>query len=1435
MIPCVLFILFIKNTRVYLLYLIYSLLIIIAATATSPPQHPSTLIETPKQTEFSTILSGTYSSLSPPITKSASLAIADSANGQPLLSTTPASTLSSTLFVANTTNSSESANADVTLIGQLTTKAVTNAQQQQQHPNESGSPTTLAVTNYTNLVSIEQSNQQKAATQVNSIRISDQNEDESRQTHDSSAIINNRPTYAPTTSATTVQPSSIPFTSWTNTEQQPIQFQSNRDTPSSSLQQVHQHQTDTQSRQQSPYVQQTGGKETLVAKTKEPSEVTSGYQTITLNSNDSNDDYSESDDATITTSTILSETVQNHQQQHAVTLAPDIGTTATIDSKLSLLLPDARYHTSSDNGQANPLTSTHVPSNNYYSRQPSLVISNIPNNIIHNFPTTTNEIITDNNNKISPVENSKGSNVGLKPIKMINNAHFSNHDSGNKNINSTTSNNNLLSQITTTPNSIYFSNSNTSLSPDARSLCVTAAYLCVIFVNKTFDECDQNLCSSNVVDTSSDMLDEETLQQVINRMLEEKFAVVELKSDIHPLLYHQESILTFSPASANEQYIQKDEKPPIHQHQRQQQSPVMIVDENKQQQQDFFKQSLNNQILTPMYSKTKLDSYNNNERFRQQQTTTAPMQSQTAKLELQQQELQSDSILGWIPITFPPLSSLGLSSFPSSSFPSDRTRHLQHQYADPLYPRQHLDNQLRSHNGQAHNMLHQQESKLSQEFYLDFPLNDNSEVMVSGNGEEKALNKVKKTTNGDSDNAMSSSTATRIQRPHKRPHQQIANKYESVSTTLSELLSGSLMHSQSTPTNMIGSNSAEIDSEMTNEGSNINNKPVQLVNIKNKNLHQHTKQRHKPLQPQTSASMFSSMSNQATKIPAISFLNKNNEMASQSTISDDSIVSNGNKWQTTNENLSSPDPSNTNCNKCDTIPATSTSAHSNQASVSIKSLTTEVTFTLYTRHSADSNQNKNEASSYNGDVLDLNNDTTIEQSHLNKSYPVKFIIHGFGSGGKRPWVMDMAYKLLDFDKVNVIVVDWEKGAVLPNYVQAASNTRFVGHRIACLIKRINSKFGLSGDNYHLIGFSLGAHVAGYAGMEIRNSTNNSKHWINRITGLDPASPLFEGYDAYHRLDPSDAQFVDVIHSNGDGVLRGGLGSLQPMGHVDFYPNGGRVQVGCNSVIVSALSDIIYGKWQTLCNHRRALNFFMDTLETNSCKFRSFNCESYESYLRGECFECGINHEKCSEMGYSTDRTEGRGKMYLTTSETGPFCANQFVIKLIGTSGYSTYWGKVEVVLLTNDGRNETYLLSATNQVGDDNNDDYVGHVQSLIVAQATLNNFTQVLLRYTKYKGWIYSGQENWSIDKLYITDSEGQVKSYCGYNTLLGSQLLTKLRLESHNCTIEIPTSNSKQQYLSSSTQIAVTQHPITTRSGRFFWLSHGSTNAQHTPTNIW
>lgn len=52
-------------------------------------------------------------------------------------------------------------------------------------------------------------------------------------------------------------------------------------------------------------------------------------------------------------------------------------------------------------------------------------------------------------------------------------------------------------------------------------------------------------------------------------------------------------------------------------------------------------------------------------------------------------------------------------------------------------------------------------------------------------------------------------------------------------------------------------------------------------------------------------------------------------------------------------------------------------------------------------------------------------------------------------------------------------------------------------------------------------------------------------------------------DAIVRLDRNDAKFVDVVHTDILPLTRFGLGMKEPIGHVDFYPNGGHTNPGCD--------------------------------------------------------------------------------------------------------------------------------------------------------------------------------------------------------------------------------------------------------------------------------
>lgn len=78
--------------------------------------------------------------------------------------------------------------------------------------------------------------------------------------------------------------------------------------------------------------------------------------------------------------------------------------------------------------------------------------------------------------------------------------------------------------------------------------------------------------------------------------------------------------------------------------------------------------------------------------------------------------------------------------------------------------------------------------------------------------------------------------------------------------------------------------------------------------------------------------------------------------------------------------------------------------------------------------------------------------------------------------------------------------------------------------------------------------------------------------LGRITGMDPAEPHFAKAQPPVRLDRSAAHYVDVIHTDASAFIRGGLGIVDPIGHVDYFPNGGTNQPGCGRSVVEYITS-----------------------------------------------------------------------------------------------------------------------------------------------------------------------------------------------------------------------------------------------------------------------
>ncbi|CAB4058431.1 Lipase member I,Pancreatic triacylglycerol lipase [Lepeophtheirus salmonis] len=148
----------------------------------------------------------------------------------------------------------------------------------------------------------------------------------------------------------------------------------------------------------------------------------------------------------------------------------------------------------------------------------------------------------------------------------------------------------------------------------------------------------------------------------------------------------------------------------------------------------------------------------------------------------------------------------------------------------------------------------------------------------------------------------------------------------------------------------------------------------------------------------------------------------------------------------------------------------------------------------------------------------------LNESNFNAAKLTRTLVHGYKTGCDHEWAVGMRQALLNESDINVFCANWENGASPLLYDQAVANTHIVGLMIAKFFNDVSKVFGSIGPNLHLIGFSLGAHVCGIVGSNIPN--------CSRISGLDPAGPAFSGKETKFRLDKDDADFVDVIHTNG---------------------------------------------------------------------------------------------------------------------------------------------------------------------------------------------------------------------------------------------------------------------------------------------------------------
>ncbi|XP_059473839.1 lipase member I-like isoform X2 [Neocloeon triangulifer] len=269
---------------------------------------------------------------------------------------------------------------------------------------------------------------------------------------------------------------------------------------------------------------------------------------------------------------------------------------------------------------------------------------------------------------------------------------------------------------------------------------------------------------------------------------------------------------------------------------------------------------------------------------------------------------------------------------------------------------------------------------------------------------------------------------------------------------------------------------------------------------------------------------------------------------------------------------------------------------------------TDVTFHLYTRSNPDLARQ-----------IWVGN---VDSAPFDPSKETKFLIHGFGADALSPWIIGVKNALLERFDCNVVSVDWSVAAQGPLYNEARANAAATGEHVGAMYAYLDG-LGQGVDGVHCVGFSLGAHVCGFSGKAVGGA-------LGRVTALDPALPLFALDAPEARLATSDAAYVDVVHT-----CAGWLGFDAPIGHADFYPNGGAsVQPGCATDVTGH------------CSQHRAAEFFVESINSNN--FIGRECASWSDFQNGLCDE-----STRTVMGFSSDPST-RGTFFLVTAETAPF-------------------------------------------------------------------------------------------------------------------------------------------------------------------------------------
>ncbi|XP_055353169.1 pancreatic lipase-related protein 2-like [Paramacrobiotus metropolitanus] len=405
-------------------------------------------------------------------------------------------------------------------------------------------------------------------------------------------------------------------------------------------------------------------------------------------------------------------------------------------------------------------------------------------------------------------------------------------------------------------------------------------------------------------------------------------------------------------------------------------------------------------------------------------------------------------------------------------------------------------------------------------------------------------------------------------------------------------------------------------------------------------------------------------------------------------------------------------------------------------------------------------------------LLEYDKPETLTGSAFRADWPTTVFMHGFGNGPENSWTPSFQAAIFhSIPQGNYIFVDWSIGARPPNYWAASANTQVVGAQVAKLIAALNTHTGTTSDRFHIVGYSLGAHAAGFTGHRLVQYGHKR---AGRITGLDPAGPIFEDGHSDAILSSGDADFVAGLHANGATLTNGGFGLYKRVGDIDFYPNGGQYQPGCPHAIWGALGNLLTFNFGDMpesvkCNHHRVIELLTEALDPH-CSHHSYACENWESFKEGQC-----DPEPDGNMGIFFTHTKSDLQHFLLTKDADGYCANAVKISLEIAATSEDSEGSLTVIFVHNDGRVET-----VEQLAKDEKLPAGKVVTEVVPSRFLVTDIAQIKIKYTPGCSWFWCSRDRINMERITVENLAVPGTKKCGGYEILYKEDVTTVDLSS-------------------------------------------------------